>query len=281
MPPKAKRKKGHKSNTTKMSQSGTSLRQNVYVSISKKTSVSRPKSEGKGFSNINKAPPILSQSFNPMITLQPPQITPPPYVEQYNSLLKAMQDERKQMLASLPVLASNTTPLTQNLQRNQLLNKPVIPNPLTEVTQQFSESLSNSIASQTYDDPTTNEEQAKFPAREAESIAPTLPVGRYDIEDVNEYDNSNNDEEEALAVSASKGEQPKTNAYGKRQILYEEYKEMIDSAYLQYPELRDKYKIKTIKQLNSQGKIKNEMEKIQQYKQLISQSSKSFSKSII
>lgn len=244
--------------------SGIKMSQNVNIKISKSTR--KTSKAPNAFSNANRAMPSIS------LSLQAPQITPPPYVEQYNTLLKAIQDERKALLSSIPPLAPNTTPLTQNLQRNELLNKRQVFSPLTPVTEAFSKSLRDNVSHETYDDPSTNETLTNFPSRVAQNIAPRLQAGRFDIEDVNAYDNSNNDEEVALAQSVVAAPEAQATGrayssnpkYAKKQLLYDEYKELVQSAYQQNPELRESYRMGSIKQLSSQEKIRNEIEKVRQ-----------------
>lgn len=134
---------------------------------------------------MKQAPPInlslSTQSYNN------PQ--PQPYLNEYNTLLRQLADERMTRAASAPPLAANTSPLTINQQRNTLLSK-VEAQPKLPGTNIFENVVDIALA----DDPFSNENMFINSSRLGEKIAPKLPASNFDYSDIDNYDSENIDE---------------------------------------------------------------------------------------
>jgi hypothetical protein len=217
----------------------------------------------------------ISNSFSKpsiSLSLSAPQLTTPSYVDNYNNILREIQNERKSRLQMLEPISPNFTPLSSNKQVNELLKRESNKTIFSQLGEKYARSAQDVVNDSLHDDPTSNEMQSYFPAREAENIAPSLPVNVVDVEDISEYSNSNNEEEIALAQSvlaipearASDKVYSSNKTYANKQLLYEEYKNLVNSAFDENPQLREIYKLGSIKKLNSQKRIRNEMEKVQQ-----------------
>lgn len=150
---------------------------------------------GDGGLAIFSRPPILTN-------MQSPVVQQPSYVNEYNMLLRELANERKQRQAAAPPLQPNTTPLTTNMQRNELLATPTLPTPLEPITKRFSEVAEMTIDKETYDDPQTNENMFSSPPSLAYNLSQKLPIGLFDEEDLEEFDNENDAEQEALEKQA-------------------------------------------------------------------------------
>jgi len=133
------------------------------------------------------------------LSLQAPTLQQPSYLNEYNMLLRELANERRQREAAATPLQPNTTPLTTNQQRNELLSKAPTLTPLDPITQRFSQVATQTIEKETYDDPLTNENMFTTPPSLAYNLSQKLPVSTFDEEDVIDYDEENSDEQEALA----------------------------------------------------------------------------------
>jgi hypothetical protein len=121
-------------------------------------------------------------------------------------LLREIANERRQREASAPPLQPNTTPLTINQQRNELLSKVAPSTPLDPITKRFSQVAEQTVDKETYDDPQTNENMFTTPPSLAYNVSQKLPVSTFDEEDVIDYDEENSDEQEELVREAEGGE---------------------------------------------------------------------------
>lgn len=166
---------------------------------------------------LRQAPPInlslSTQSYNQ------PQ---PSYLNEYNMLLRQMAEERTARARATPPLQPNTTPLTSNLQTNDLLSKKQISTgPKLPVMNIVDDVVDNQL----YDDPLTNENMFVNSSRLAENLAPTLPISNFDYNDVNNYNEENLKEQEAVINQVEKEKKPKKN---KKEKLLEETNNLIE-----------------------------------------------------
>lgn len=133
-----------------------------------------------------------------------------PYVNEYNSLLKQLTEERRVALQSVPILAPNNAPLTINQQRNTLLNRlEREPTPFTPIVEATAISLAEVVKGETYDDPLSNENMFVNSSRLGEKLTQKLPVSNFDYNDINDYDSENMREQNALAEQAKQPQKKK------------------------------------------------------------------------
>lgn len=227
---------------------------------------------------------------NPMVSLslQSPSMQMPSYANEYNTLLKELAMERKQRLDAIPVLASNTAPLTTNMQLMEL--NPRTPKPKQEfddITQRFANAASETLDESVQDDPTIDDNMLKGTSNLGYRLSQKLPTSNFDYEDVEAYDAENEMEQEAIATAVktplptatvlpkpeplgdedlpmlegtamkSYSENKKTAA---KQQVYEEYVKFMQNLNERYG---TNYKIKGIRTFTGQGKIREEISRIQ------------------
>jgi hypothetical protein len=148
---------------------------------------------------LRSAPPI-----NVSLSTQSYMPSQPSYVNEYNTLLRQLAEERTARQRAAAPLAPNTSPLTINEQRNELLNKVERPTSLDPITQTFSKIYEQNVNKETYDDPTTNENMFVNSSRLAENIAPKLPATPFDNEDIINYAEQNETQQSSLAETTPK-----------------------------------------------------------------------------
>lgn len=131
------------------------------------------------------APALLRQGppVNVSLSTQSYMPSQPSYLNEYNTLLKQMAEEKAARSRAAPPLAPNTVPLTINQQRNELLNRIEA----AMQTNALAVPLKNVVETQTYDDPLSDENMFVNSSRLGENIAPKLPVTNFDYNDVNNY----------------------------------------------------------------------------------------------
>ena len=150
-----------------------------------------------------------SQNISLGLQTQSPMVQQPSYLNEYNMLLKQLADERKQRLQATPALAPNTTPLTMNQQRNELLSQKAPVQPFDEVTRRFAEVQTQTVNKKTYDDPQTNENMFTSPPSLGYNLSQKLPVTNFDYEDIDNYADEDEDEQNALVEDVEAKEVPK------------------------------------------------------------------------
>ena len=218
--------------------------------------------------------------FNRPIPVSNISISQPSSTNEYNELLRALAAERRDRMAAAPPLAPNTTPLTANEQRNELLNIPDMRTPMTPVVERFSMVQPNLVERELYDDPLSNENMFIGSSRLAERLAPKLPVSNFDYSDIDAYDAEDETEQDALETQAggkrtSLGEKiakvalsefegggltPAQIKTGKVKAIYEKYINMVRDANERYG-LNEPVKNLTSFQ-KSQKKVKDEIDRI-------------------
>lgn len=152
---------------------------------------------------------LSTQSYN-----QPPV---QPLVNEYNMLLRQLAEERTARARAAPPLQPNNSPLTTNLQRNELLNRrePKFTDQTFPVVNIMDEVVNRKV----YDDPLTDENMFVNSSRLAENLAPKLFIDEYfDYNDLNKYADENLREQEEVINEVEKEKKPKN----KKVILYDE-----------------------------------------------------------
>lgn len=142
---------------------------------------------------------------NISLSLQSPAVQQPSFLNEYNMLLRELANERKQRQTATQPLAANTAPLTTNEQRNELLIPVVQATLLDPITQRFSETATQTINKEVYDDPQTSENMLSSPPNLAYKLSQKLPNSNFDYRDVDSYAGENQTEQDALAKEAVAG----------------------------------------------------------------------------
>lgn len=142
---------------------------------------------------------------NISLSLQSPVVQQPSYLNEYNMLLRELANERRQRQQASQPLAANTAPLTTNSQRNELLVPVVQATLLDPITQRFSETATQTINKEVYDDPQTDENMLSSPPNLAYNLSQKLPSSNFDYRDVDSYAGENQKEQSALASEAVSG----------------------------------------------------------------------------
>ncbi len=207
MPPK----RSKKIPTTSIKQGN--IKQVVNVRVGDQTSKTRrrkprPRTGGGGGGRGGGGDSGLAMFSRPAISLslQAPTLQQPSYLNEYNMLLREIANERRQRESNAPPLQPNTTPLTINQQRNELLSKVAPKTQLDPITERFSQLATQTVNKEVYDDPQTNENMFTSPPSLAYNVSQKLPVSTFDEEDVIKYDNENSDEQEELEIEVGGSE---------------------------------------------------------------------------
>lgn len=148
------------------------------------------------------APALLRQApINVSLSTQSYTPSQPSYLNEYNTLLKQLTEERIARQRNAPPLAPNTNPLTINQQRNELLSRiekeMKQETPLAKETKPILDVLEDVVKKETYDDPLTNENMFVNPPRLAEQVNPKL-MDYFNYDDIDEYAAENENEQNAL-----------------------------------------------------------------------------------
>lgn len=248
MPPKQKQKQKQ---TSKQKQQ---VKQVVNVRVGE-IKAKRKSAPRRRASLPEPVPPLLRQGppVNVSLSTQSYMPSQPSYINEYNTLLKQMAEEKAVQARAAPPLAANTTPLTINQQRNEMLNRveaAMQTNPLAVP-------LKNIVESETYDDPLTNENMFVNSSRLAENIAPKLPVTNFDYNDIDKYDAENQTEQNALVDSAT--QTTRRDTFGKQTK-----KELLNqtNALIRYYNAETNDNKKLVKQNISREALKLENERI-------------------
>ncbi len=210
-----------------------------------------------GLGIFNRPPVVATQS----LSIQPTS-TPAP-VNEYNALLRALAEERSARMAAAPPLAPNTSPLTTNEQRNELLSKSTPRTPLTPIVQAYAVAEEQTIDKELYDDPLSNENMFVGSSRLGEKLAQKLPVSNFDYNDVEGYDDENEYEQEALVKQAEPRSIEKTEYQRQRDrfnAVYDEYLRKVKDANRNYL-LGESIKSRNYFN-NSQTNVRSEMSRI-------------------
>lgn len=136
--------------------------------------------------------PVFSYS------LQAPQPAQPDYLNEYNMLLRELQNERRQRQAAAAPLQPNTAPLVENRQVNDLKNAAASTPEPNALERRLDEVDTPTVEEEFYDDPQTNENMFNTPANMSYRLAQKLPVTNFDYKDVVTYDDENKEEQTAL-----------------------------------------------------------------------------------
>lgn len=227
MPPK---KSSAKPSNVKMEKDTVKQIVNVRVgdtAVKKRKRMKKPRAlparKPEGVSKYGEPKPDMMSALsafsrpNISLSLQSPVVQQPSYLNEYNMLLRELANERKQRLAATPILSPNTTPLTANAQKTELLVKKEKLSPLDPITERFSNISEQTVNKELYDDPQTNENMLSSPPNLAYNLSQKLPIINYfDYEDVEDYDNENEAEQNALEEEVVEVKKPK------KRILIEE-----------------------------------------------------------
>lgn len=173
-----------------------------------------------------KSPPLPSAETSPLLRQVPPinlslstqsYNQPPvqPYLNEYNTLLRELANERMARAAAAPPLAPNTTPLTSNIQTNDLLSKKEVS---TAPKLPIMNIIDDIVDKKLYDDPLTNENMFINSSNLADNLAPKLPASNFNYDDVNNYAEENLREQEEVINQVEKEKKSKK----KKVILYDE-----------------------------------------------------------
>lgn len=212
---------------------------------------------GAGLGIFNRPLPLATQSLS---ISQPAFMT-----NEYNELLKALATERKERMSMAPPLAPNSTPLTANIQTNELLDRPIPRNPMIPIAQAFAVAQEATVEKDFADDPLTNENMFVGSSRLAEKLSQKLPVTNFDYNDMESYDSeSNRNQEDLVSEAVSSKAKGKTTPSGTK---YEEVSKVYDG-YINYlKDVNKRYGIneppKARRDFNSQIAIKKEIRRIQ------------------
>lgn len=165
-------------------------------------------------------------------------------VSEYNLILKELAAERAARAAAAAPLQPNTTPLTLNAARNELLSRKPETTPLDEITARFGDTIEKTVNAETADDPSTNENMFNGSSRLAQNIAPKLPLGRIDEADVAAFDTQEPTAQEALVqevelTAAQKRKKRLAEAYAD----YADYVEALQERYGLGIQLKPKSKL--------------------------------------
>lgn len=200
----------------------------------------------------------------PIVATQNLSTVPPAPVNEYNELLRALATERRERMAAAPPLAPNTTPLTTNEQRNEILRTPDTSTPMTPIIQAWAVAQEAVVDRETWDDPLTNENMFVGSSRLAQNISQKLPVSNFDYNDVEAYDDENDLEQEALENQAAREGEPLTLAQKKYDAVSRAYEQYIN--FLR--DANERYLLgeapKSRRFFNSIKKIKDEIRRIQE-----------------
>lgn len=200
-----------------------------------------------GLGVFNRPLPVMTQALG----------APPAPVNEYNELLRALAEERRQRM-STQTLGPNTAPLTTNGQRNQLLSISVPQTPLTPIVEAFAIAQDKVVDKQLYDDPLTNENMFVNSSRLGENIAQKLPVSNFDEGDLDTYDDENQDEQSSLANEVASRLKSR-KAYDAKKREYENYIQYLRTQNERYGL---SIKPKPLRDLQSQSQIREEMRRI-------------------
>ena len=193
MPPKSKAKA--KATSTSSAKQIVNVKIGDTVMKRRRARPRRPAAGGGGGSRggaealaiFSRPLPVATQSLGVSMTA--------PATAEYNMLLRALAEEKSARERAAPPLAPNTAPLTMNEQRNELLSQPDLRTPMTPIVEKFSRVMQTVAANQTYDDPLVDENRTFGAARLAENIAPRLPITKFDVNDVEAYDDEDEREQ--------------------------------------------------------------------------------------
>lgn len=214
--------------------------------------------------------PLLKQQPSINLTLSTQSYTnpqPQPYINEYNTLLRQLADERMARAAAATPLAPNTTPLTINEQRNELLSRVEAQTPMTPIVNAFAVAAADVVKSKMADDPLTNENMFVNSGRLAENLAQKLPVSNFNYDDVDNYAEENVMEQDAL-VRQAEGDAVERKTPSKSAVKYENvsrgYEEYINFV----RNMNERYGInetpKSRRSFNSIAGIKREVNRIQE-----------------
>lgn len=160
--------------------------------------VRRPKDKAAGETGLaifNRPLPLATQSFA--------QAQSPVLTNEYNELLRRLEMERRERMATLKPLTPNPTPLTTNEQRNEILRKPDTRTPMTPAIEAFSATQEALVDNETLG--TGFENMFIGTTSAIRNIAPKLPVSNFDYNDLETYYDENEMEQEALEEQAQGG----------------------------------------------------------------------------
>ena len=169
--------------------------------------------------------------------------------------------------AAATPLAPNTTPLTINEQRNELLSRVEAQTPMTPIVNAFAVAAADVVKSKMADDPLTNENMFVNSGRLAENLAQKLPVSNFNYDDVDNYAEEDVMEQDAL-VRQAEGDAVERKTPSKSAVKYENvsrgYEEYINFV----RNMNERYGInetpKSRRSFNSIAGIKREVNRIQE-----------------